>query len=247
MNEAAEQLLKKLLYHPTPEDVNFACNEFVRLFPQYTLQHGMYHGNHNGGFITSALLGVNGRIYTYDSATPSPSCAITNNEFLMALCGIMFPPAEPATPPIAVDKWDIRFIELAKHISTWSKDPSTRVAALIVDSNNNVRAIGYNGFARKVDDTDERLNNRELKYPMMVHAEANALTSCSRLGIATDGCYIISTLFPCSTCAGQIINAGITKVITVHPTADQLSRWKDGFNLAETMFKEAGVEIIMVD
>src|ERR1700722_2700699 len=72
-------------------------------------------------------------------------------------------------------KWDIRFLELAKHISNWSKDPSTKVGAVLVNDLKQVVGMGYNGFARGVQDTDERLNDRETKYKLVVHAEVNAI------------------------------------------------------------------------
>lgn len=141
------------------------------------------------------------------------------------------------------DKWSRRFLELAAHISTWSKDPSTTVGALIVDSDKNVRAIGYNGFPRGVEDTQERLNNRELKYPIIVHAERNAIASCARLGIRTDGCTLVCTHFPCSVCAGIIINAGINKIIVKHSEVGFGERWGDDNKLALDMFNESGVKL----
>ena len=65
-------------------------------------------------------------------------------------------------------KWNKRFIELCEHVSTWSRDPSTKVSAIIVDAEHNVRALGFNGLPRGVDDTTERLENRELKYPKTI-------------------------------------------------------------------------------
>ena len=62
------------------------------------------------------------------------------------------------------DKWKKRFIQLSKEISTWSKDPSTKVGALIISEDRNIVSTGYNGFPRGIEDTEERLNNRELKY-----------------------------------------------------------------------------------
>ena len=66
-------------------------------------------------------------------------------------------------------KWDLRFIELAKLVSTWSKDPSTQTGAVIVDPNRRVVSVGYNGFPIGVDDDPERYANRDLKYKMIVH------------------------------------------------------------------------------
>jgi dCMP deaminase len=70
--------------------------------------------------------------------------------------------------------WDFRFLELAASISKWSKDPSTKVGAVIVSSDKKIVTLGYNGFPRNVRD-DHRLETREIKYDLIVHAEANAI------------------------------------------------------------------------
>ena len=59
-------------------------------------------------------------------------------------------------------KWDVRFIELAKHISLWSKDPSTKVGCVVVGEDREIRSTGFNGFPRGIDDDDERAK-RKLK------------------------------------------------------------------------------------
>ena len=58
------------------------------------------------------------------------------------------------------DVWDSRFLRIAQEVSTWSKDPSTKVGAVIVDNRNRVVSMGYNGFPQRVAD-DERLDDRE--------------------------------------------------------------------------------------
>ena len=70
--------------------------------------------------------------------------------------------------------WDKRFLELASVVGSWSKDPSTKVGAVIVNENKQIVSMGYNGFPRGVRD-DYRLENRETKYNLIVHAEANAI------------------------------------------------------------------------
>ena len=76
------------------------------------------------------------------------------------------------------DKWDIRFIGLAKHVSQWSKDPSTQVGAVIVDQKHRVISLGFNGFARGVRDLAERLENREMKYDMIIHLDPIFTAGC---------------------------------------------------------------------
>ena len=69
-------------------------------------------------------------------------------------------------------KWDLRFIELAEFIAQWSKDPSTKTGAVITRG---VRVVSlrYNGFPQRIADSDERLNNRDLKYKIIIHCERN--------------------------------------------------------------------------
>lgn len=146
------------------------------------------------------------------------------------------------------DKWDQRFLERARVISLWSKDPSTQVGAVIVNSNRIVCGEGYNGFPRGVKDTLERLNDRAIKYLYTVHAEINALLFGWDLKGSTLYVYPFS---PCATCAGAIIQAGIARV--VYPKCldeevdtERSARWAVHSEAAEAMFMEAGVEVLEI-
>ena len=77
-----------------------------------------------------------------------------------------------------INKWDKRFLELAKHISGWSKDPSNQVGAVIVNLEKKIVAVGYNGFPKGVAD-DDRLSYRDKKYDIILHAEENALITAN--------------------------------------------------------------------
>lgn len=134
-----------------------------------------------------------------------------------------------------MNKWDKNFLELAKTVSTFSKDPSTQVGAVIVDDDNRVISIGYNGFPKGLRD-DHRLDNRDLKYDMVVHAEANALLFANA---PTKGCTIYTWPFqPCSRCASLIIQSGIRRVVSVE---NEETRWVSNFQLAHDMLTEARV------
>ena len=134
-------------------------------------------------------------------------------------------------------KWDERFIELAKLVGSWSKDPSTQVGAVIVDEKNRIVSVGYNGFPQKISDND-RLNDRDKKYNVIVHAEANAILFANR---DLSGCTIYTYPFqPCSSCSGLIIQSGIKRVVTVRTNND---RWRTDFSTAAQMLTEAGVAI----
>lgn len=137
-----------------------------------------------------------------------------------------------------MNKWDNNFLALANTVSMFSKDPSTKVGAVIVDDDNRVISIGYNGFPKGIRD-DNRLRNRELKYEMIVHAEANALLFANA---PVRGCTIYTWPFqPCSRCASLIIQAGIRRVVSVE-SKDQ--KWRENFQLAHDMMTEARIEII---
>lgn len=136
-----------------------------------------------------------------------------------------------------MNKWDGNFLALANTVAMFSKDPSTKVGAVIVDDDNRVISIGYNGFPKGIRD-DERLHNRELKYEIIVHAEANALLFANA---PVKGCTIYTWPFqPCSRCASLIIQAGIRRVVSVE-NKDQ--KWSSNFQLAHDMMTEARIEI----
>src|SRR5215470_5170402 len=104
-------------------------------------------------------------------------------------------------------KWDHRFLALARHISEWSKDPSTKVGCVIVASTNEVRALGYNGFPRNFDDSPSRLE-RPHKYLWTEHAERNAIYAAARAGVPLEGCRMYLSWFPCVDCARAAVQVG---------------------------------------
>ena len=86
-----------------------------------------------------------------------------------------------------LSKWDKRYIELAKQISTWSKDPSRKIGAVAVGSKGQILSQGYNGFPRGILDLQERYDNREVKYKHVVHAEMNVIYNATFSGVSLDG------------------------------------------------------------
>ena len=137
-----------------------------------------------------------------------------------------------------MSKWDRRFLELAKQISTWSKDPSTQVGCVVVGPDREIRSTGFNGLPRGIDDTDERLNNREIKYPMICHAEENAIMHAARTGISLKNCIAYVTWPPCTRCARSLIQAGVSEI--VYPKGVEIpSRWEADFKMSLNMFKES--------
>src|SRR3712207_92856 len=86
-----------------------------------------------------------------------------------------------------MDDWDGYFMVVARAVASKSKDPSTKVGALIVDPSRVIRASGFNGFPRGVLDLPERLADREKKLTMVVHAEMNAICNAARVGVPLEG------------------------------------------------------------
>jgi dCMP deaminase len=140
----------------------------------------------------------------------------------------------------SVLEWDQRFLDLAKQISTWSKDPSKKVGAVAVGKNKEILAQGYNGFPRGINDSFTRLHDREEKYKYVVHAEMNVIYNACHNGVSLDGSTIYVYGLPvCHECAKGIIQTGIHKVVM---SADDVSeKWAQSFRKTENMFKEAGV------
>ena len=141
--------------------------------------------------------------------------------------------------------WDSRFIELAKHISTWSKDPSTQVGAVIVDKDHRIVSLGFNGFARGVLDEPDRYADRETKYKMVVHAESNALIF-ARQDLRGTALYVWPFM-PCASCAAKVIQAGICQVVAPPTPPELAERWAKDLELTRVMFHEAGVQLRILE
>lgn len=135
------------------------------------------------------------------------------------------------------EKWDRRYLELAELVSSWSKDPSTKVGAVIVDVNNKIVSMGFNGLPQYVPDDPEVLNNREKKYQHIIHAEMNAILTAQR---DLTGHTIYTYPFaPCPQCASAIIQTGIVRVVSVECKD---SRWNERLEQAKSFFDMADVE-----
>lgn len=133
--------------------------------------------------------------------------------------------------------WDERFIRLCESIADWSKDPSTRVGAVIVDGNRRIISTGYNGYPKGVDDT---IVNRDQKILRTIHAEANAILFARQ---SLDGSTIYVNLPPCSSCAAKIVQVGIRRVVFREPPADFMLRWGESFEAALEMFHQTDMQI----
>ena len=140
------------------------------------------------------------------------------------------------------DKWNIRFMQQAQLVSTWSKDPSTKVGCIIVSPDRVVLSEGYNGFPQGIADTPERLSDRTQKYPRVVHSEANAVINAGRNGAKIADGILFVTAPPCPNCAKMIVQAGIREVLYIDlDKTKKIPGWRDELVYSFDMFDEAGI------
>lgn len=139
----------------------------------------------------------------------------------------------------------IKFVKIAQAISEMSKDPSTKVGAVVIDDDFTILATGFNGFPRGVVDSYARLTDRSTKLKFISHAEANAIAQAARVGAKLFGSTLVVTaLHPCSNCAKLIIQSGIKRVIAPTMKGDSINeQWIAERDLSNIMFEEAGVEV----
>jgi dCMP deaminase len=146
---------------------------------------------------------------------------------------------------ILSNEWDKRYLGLAREVSAWSKDPSSKIGAVAIGTKGQVLAQGYNGFPRGIDDSVARMENKEVKYKLVVHAEQNVVYNATYNGVSLDGATLYVWGLPvCSECAKGIIQVGIKKVVM---SAGQYpAKWLESFEHTKAMFEESGVEFMFI-
>jgi dCMP deaminase len=144
--------------------------------------------------------------------------------------------------------WDRKFMALAQHIATWSKDRGRKVGAVIVGPDNEIRSTGFNGIPRGVDDTPEHRHDRasKEKYIWCGCAERNAIYNAARIGVALKGCRIYNTLFPCPSCTIAIIQCGLDTMVIMQPDLSD-PQYGEDFKRAQTMLHEAQIQVHFLD
>ncbi len=134
--------------------------------------------------------------------------------------------------------WQDYFMGIAKLSAMRSKDPSTQVGACIVDENNKIVSMGYNGMPYGTDDATAKWGKEgeweDTKYPYVCHAELNAILNSPR---SVANCRIYVTHHPCNECAKAIVQSGIAEVIYEDGKPGKASE------VALTIFKNAGVTV----
>lgn len=148
-----------------------------------------------------------------------------------------------------MDKWDLRFMEIAHTVATWSScfQPNRQIGAVIA-KNKRILTTGYNGASSGIKSCKEKGSclRRELNIPSgtrhelcyATHAEQNAIIQAARMGICIDGATLYCTHQPCAICTKMIINSGITRVV-------YQEGYPDKFSLE--LFEEAGVALEKLD
>lgn len=144
-------------------------------------------------------------------------------------------------------KWNVRFMQMAREISSWSKDPSRKIGAIAVGDNRRVLSTGYNGFPRNIEDSKERLTDRETKYKYVVHAEQNCIYNACLNGISLAGATLYVYGLPvCSECAKGIIQVGIKKVF-IEDRIYEEQKWIESFEHTKELFDEAKIVLDYVN
>ena len=140
---------------------------------------------------------------------------------------------------MTTDKWLARYAKLARFIADeWSKDPTTKVGAVLVGINRRHIALGYNGFPPGVGDTWDRLVDRGIKHRLTQHAERNVLDNA---WFDTRGSLLVTTMFPCSECVKSMVSRGVLMVYTPRPVTWE--PWKSDADLSTMLMKEAGIHV----
>lgn len=136
--------------------------------------------------------------------------------------------------------WDAYFLAIAALVAERSKDPSTKVGAVIVGPDHEIRSTGYNGFPRGIDDSPARLADRPTRYSFTVHAEPNAIFNAVRVGTSTRNCTLyVAGLPPCHECVKAIIQAGIVRVVHFDKAVPE--RWQASIERGRTLLSEANI------
>lgn len=148
---------------------------------------------------------------------------------------------------MSIDKWDIRFMELADHISTWSKDRNTKVGTVIVNNEKRIISTGFNGLPIGADDLIESRFEKENKYFYTEHAERNALYSALAIGASTKNAIIYVVLFPCADCARGIIQSGIKRVVCKNKPDFNNEKWGKSWRITNELFIECGIKLEFIN
>lgn len=141
--------------------------------------------------------------------------------------------------------WDEFFLGMARYVSTRSKDPSTKVGAVITFGKDIV-SVGFNGFPEKMEDRPEWYEDRTEKLSRMIHAEKNAISRAKR--DLTGTTMYTYPFVPCDRCFVHLLNEGIIRYVAPAVTnSGHIERWGPAFDRVRQYAADAGVELVEVD
>ena len=140
-------------------------------------------------------------------------------------------------------KWDRRWLNLARFYAGWSIDPSTGVGCVIARKKSQITQ-GYNGLPAGIADSDERLQDRDMRLALTLHAEHNALLRAGASKVKGASLYVWP-FPPCHRCACDIVQVGIKRVvIPLHTDPALQERWRDSLALSRELFAESHIALI---
>ncbi len=139
--------------------------------------------------------------------------------------------------------WDMRLMNLALHVSGWSKDPRTGVGAIIANGKRDID-IGYNGFPEGIADLKDRLNDYDLKHKLIIHAEKNAMDNSTKNLV---GRTLYVTYPPCVLCTVSIISRKLGRVVTLLSSPEKMEKHHVDIELSKELFIEAKIRFDIFD
>ena len=141
-----------------------------------------------------------------------------------------------------MDKWDIRFVRMAKEVAEWSKDPSTQVGSIAV-KNRKIIATGYNGFPKGIKDAPRDLHDREMKLKLTVHAEKNMIYNAVEHGVQLEGSTVYIWGLPtCEECWKGLVQVGVSRVVMPNIEFNG-GKWKEGCKFAKEYMEKSDINI----
>lgn len=147
--------------------------------------------------------------------------------------------------------WDVRWLGLAAHVASWSKDPSTKVGAVAVSKDQRLLSMGWNGFPRGFQDRPELYADREYKYDYVVHAEKNCVYNAAREGVSLiDSTMYVHGMLVCSQCALGVRQCGVSRVVIATPDVDVVKvKWLEEFEKSGFVFYDGGIsfDVFVID
>jgi dCMP deaminase len=142
------------------------------------------------------------------------------------------------------DKWDVRFLDLAKHVRSWSKDPSTKHATVIVRPDRTIAGLGYNGFVRGCPVEEDAVDRPE-KYSRVMHGEVNAVLNCHE-PVRGYTAYVTSGV-ACDRCTVFMLQAGIERFVFMNGDDDYWSRWGESATMSIKYINELNKAALIID